>query len=96
MFSKSKLKARRHARDLTQRTLAEAVGVHVHTVRTWEGNRHNTAPNGSAPRPEHLKKLCEVLGCEPEELLEQPDDSAKESADYREGSCTAVAGGDSG
>ena len=52
----------RRQRLLTQRELAEAVGVRLQTVQTWEaGTRY--------PRPAQLRKLCEVLGVTPADLL---------------------------
>lgn len=87
-FSKSKFKKMSRASGMTQPEIGDAVGVHYLTVGLWGGNRHRSAPNGCVPSPEHFQRVCEVLGCEPDELLEQPDDSAKESADHREGAKT--------
>lgn len=56
------LKALRRARMLTQRELADLVGVTLQSVQYWEaGSRY--------PRPMQQRKLCEVLAVEPEVLL---------------------------
>lgn len=45
----------RKSRGLSQAELAKAIGVQPPSVCAWEkGNAH--------PRPEHLEKLCAVLG----------------------------------
>ena len=52
----------RRQRLLTQRELAEAVGVRLQTVQTWEAGTRS-------PRPAQLRKLCEVLEVTPADLL---------------------------
>ena len=61
----------RRLKLLTQKELAEAVGVQWVTAQRWEaGTRY--------PRPAQQRKLCEVLGVTPEELLAALDQSAEE------------------
>ena len=65
------LRELRRRRLLTQKELAEAVGVQWATAQRWEaGTRY--------PRPVQQRKLCEVLGVTPEELLAALDQSAAE------------------
>jgi transcriptional regulator with XRE-family HTH domain len=53
----------RRRRFMTQKDLAEKVGVAYQTIQTWE--------NGTAqPRLRHIPRLAEVLGVPAEELLE--------------------------
>ena len=64
------LKALRRTRMLTQRELAEQVGVTLQAVQHWEaGTRF--------PRPAQQRKLCEVLKVGPEALLAALDASAE-------------------
>lgn len=56
----------RRLRNVTQRELAEAVGVSETTVRNWEAGR--AEPNLTIRQ---TKKLCKVLG---KTLDEMPDD----------------------
>lgn len=61
----------RRLKLLTQKERAEAVGVQWVTAQRWEaGTRY--------PRPAQQRKLCEVLGVTPEELLAALDQSAEE------------------
>lgn len=65
----TQLRKRRKGVPLTQTELAEQVGVAVNSVRRWEA--------GWRPQPEHIRRLCAVLGASPEELGYGPrDDSA--------------------
>jgi transcriptional regulator with XRE-family HTH domain len=48
---------------LTQKALADKVGVDIFTVQRWEAGER-------FPRPELLRKLCEALGIEVGELVE--------------------------
>jgi transcriptional regulator with XRE-family HTH domain len=57
-----RLKAIRTNRLLTQKELAEKVGVSWQTVSEWESGRQQ-------PRMSHLRKLCEVLEVTADELL---------------------------
>ena len=55
---------------LTQQELADALGTHLRVVQKWEGGE-------ARPRPANLRRLCEVLGVTPRELLaalEQPEE----------------------
>lgn len=52
---------------LTQRELADAVGVDPSTIRNLETNRAGVKPL------EKFVKMCEVLSCAPEELIEYED-----------------------
>lgn len=49
--------------DLTQRQLADMVGVTETTVRNWENNR------SGVDWFERIAKLCEALQCNPSELV---------------------------
>lgn len=56
------LKELRRRKLLSQKELADAVGVQYQTVQRWEhGARY--------PRPVHQRRLCTVLGLRPDELL---------------------------
>lgn len=50
--------------SLTQRQLADSVGVTETTVRNWENNR------SGVEWFERIAKLCEALQCSPNELFE--------------------------
>jgi len=50
--------------DLTQRQLAEMVGVTETTIRNWENNR------SGVEWFERIAKLCEALQCTPDKLFE--------------------------
>ncbi|MBD6620940.1 helix-turn-helix transcriptional regulator [Komarekiella sp. 'clone 1'] len=54
----------RKQKDLTQRQLADLVGVDPSTIRNWERDR------GGTETFVKLARLCEVLGCQPTELFE--------------------------
>ena len=60
------LRAWRTRRFLTQKGLAERVGVPYQTVQRWEAGQ-------SFPRPAHLQRLCQALDVTPDELL-TPDE----------------------
>ncbi len=53
---------RRRARDMTQRELAEALGVSNRTVSKWECG-------GGLPELANLLPLCALLGVSADELL---------------------------
>jgi transcriptional regulator with XRE-family HTH domain len=57
-----RLKAWRTRRFLTQKRLAEKVGVPYQTIQRWESGQ-------SFPRPAHLQRLCGALEVTPDELL---------------------------
>jgi putative transcriptional regulator len=50
--------------DLTQRQLADMVGVTETTIRNWENNR------SGIEWFERIAKLCEALQCTPDKLFE--------------------------
>ncbi len=56
------LRELRRRKLLTQKELAERVGVKYQTLQTWESGQNR-------PRPAAMRKLCEVLGATPDELL---------------------------
>ena len=57
-----RIKRERLSRSLTQRNLAEAVGVGVPHVSKIEADRES-------PSDELLRKIAEVLGCDSDEFL---------------------------
>ena len=57
-----RLRQLRQARGLTQEALAEALGVHVRTVRNMEAGVHG-------PQFDNLEKLAQVLGVEVKALF---------------------------
>ncbi|BAZ18739.1 XRE family transcriptional regulator (plasmid) [Calothrix sp. NIES-4071] len=59
-----KLKEIREARGFSQEGLARAVGVSLNTMQRWEYNLIRSASFDT------LEKLCEVLECKVEDLLE--------------------------
>jgi transcriptional regulator with XRE-family HTH domain len=54
--------ARREGRRVTQRALAEALGVHLGTVTAWEIGKQR-------PEGENLRRLAAFLGVPPEAVL---------------------------
>jgi transcriptional regulator with XRE-family HTH domain len=64
-----KIRALRRAKFLTQGELAEQVGVSLQAVQGWESGKYQ-------PRLRHLKRLCEVLGVTPEQLIETEGNAA--------------------
>ncbi len=65
------LRELRRRRLLTQKELADRLGVRYQTVQLWEsGQRY--------PRPSAQRRLCDVLEVTPEELLAALDQSAEE------------------
>jgi transcriptional regulator with XRE-family HTH domain len=57
-----KLRKAREKRGLTQRQVAELVGVSQPAIQRWE------AGDGS-PRPKKLRKVAEVYGLRPQDLI---------------------------
>ena len=53
----------RKQKKLTQRQLADLVGVDTSTIRNWERNR------GGVETFMRLAKLCEALDCQPQDLF---------------------------
>lgn len=53
---------RRMALDMTQSEVANKLDVDQSTVSGWESGR-------TKPVAKHRRKLCELYGCTPEELL---------------------------
>lgn len=68
-----RLKAIRTRALLTQKELAEQVGVSWQTVSEWESGRQQ-------PRMLHLRKLCEVLRVTADDLLGGEDEAPKSEA----------------
>lgn len=61
------LSAVRRRAGLTQKELAERVGVTETTIRNWENNR------SGAEWFDRVARLCETLQCQPKDLLELKD-----------------------
>jgi transcriptional regulator with XRE-family HTH domain len=61
-----RLREWRLRRFLTQKALAEKVGVPYQTIQRWESGQ-------SFPRPAYLRRLCDALGVDPDMLVE-PDE----------------------
>jgi putative transcriptional regulator len=57
----------RKAQALTQRELADLVGVTETTVRNWENNR------SGVDWFDRIAKLCKALECEPQDLVKYVD-----------------------
>jgi transcriptional regulator with XRE-family HTH domain len=66
------LRAWRLRRFLTQKELAEKVGVPYQTLQRWESGQ-------SFPRPSLLKRLCDALEVTADELL-TPEELAGKTA----------------
>lgn len=57
-----KIKERREAAGMSQKELAEKLGVHGSAISLWE--------NGvTSPKMGNLIKLAEIFGCEPGDLF---------------------------
>lgn len=63
----SKVADLRKSKELTQRQLADLVGVDPSTVRNWERDR------GGIETFAKVAKLCKVLNCSIEDLFEAQD-----------------------
>lgn len=63
----TRIASMRGYRRLNQDTLGGMVGVSKQTISGWE---HNT----SKPNADYIRKLCEVLDCSADYLLELTDD----------------------
>jgi transcriptional regulator with XRE-family HTH domain len=57
------LKEMRLRRMLTQKELAERVGVTYQSIQGWESGNN-------MPRPAAMRRLCEVLQVDPDELFD--------------------------
>lgn len=66
-----RIKKARGARDLTQRDLAEAVGVSPQAVQQWE-------KGGTSPRGTRLEKLGAALGVSPQWITHGTGDGPRE------------------
>ncbi|WP_231510425.1 helix-turn-helix domain-containing protein [Fischerella sp. PCC 9605] len=60
----SKVAELRKQRNLTQRQLADLIGVDPSTIRNWERDR------GGVDTFVKIAKLCEILDCNPSDLFE--------------------------
>jgi putative transcriptional regulator len=58
----------REEKGLTQRRVAEALGVDISTVRNWEKGR------GGAVMFQKVAKLCDLLSCRPQDLYEEEEE----------------------
>ena len=63
----------RSAKNLTQRQLADMVGVDPSTIRNWERDR------GGVETFVKLARLCKALECDVSELFGVEDPTAEES-----------------
>jgi putative transcriptional regulator len=61
----SRIAELREKQDLTQRQIAEALGIDVSTVRNWEKSRDGVKMFV------RVAKLCELLRCQPDDLFEE-------------------------
>ncbi len=68
---------RRHL--LTQRELAEKIGMRYQSVQAWESG-------AVVPRPGAMRKLCEALAITPQELLAALDAQGPEEGHTATGS----------
>lgn len=57
-----KIRALREAKGLSQKELAEALGVDQTAISAWEKNKNE-------PTLFNLRRLCDVLGVQPAELF---------------------------
>ena len=59
------IKAARVNKNLTQTEFANAIGVNVRTVQSWESG-------ASAPRADKMPEICEVLECQINDIIFLP------------------------
>jgi len=64
----SRIAKLREEKNMTQRQIAEALGVDVSTVRNWEKGRDGVKMFI------RVAKLCELFNCSPSELYELEED----------------------
>ncbi|MBD2302773.1 helix-turn-helix transcriptional regulator [Nostoc sp. FACHB-190] len=69
----SRIAKLREEKQLTQRQIAEALGLDVSTVRNWEKSRDGVKMFV------RVAKLCELLDCQPKDLYESVE--AEEDAE---------------
>jgi transcriptional regulator with XRE-family HTH domain len=69
----SKVAELRRQAGLTQRQLADEVGVTESTISNWEQGRN------SLVWLERVARLCKVLNCTPEDLIAYVDPNKEES-----------------
>ncbi|WP_256874759.1 helix-turn-helix domain-containing protein [Nostoc sp. C057] len=69
----SRIAKLREEKNLTQRQIAEALGLDVSRVRNWEKSRDGVKMFV------RVAKLCELLNCEPKDLYEavEPEEDAE-------------------
>jgi transcriptional regulator with XRE-family HTH domain len=65
----SRIAVLREAKGLTQRQVAESLGIDVSTVRNWEKSRDGVQMFVRVAR------LCELFGCQPSELYKNEDEA---------------------
>lgn len=66
----------RKAKALTQRELADLVGVTETTVRNWENNR------SGIDWFERVARLCQALDCSPDQLIKYVDPASDQGVDH--------------
>lgn len=69
----SKLQALRKAKGFNQQTLADAIGMNVSTIRSFEQGWRNI----NKAELSTILKLCNVLGCRIQELLDDDETLAE-------------------
>ncbi|MEZ0369426.1 MAG: helix-turn-helix domain-containing protein [Candidatus Sericytochromatia bacterium] len=70
MGLKWKLRHLMRERKITNKQLAESIGVHRNTVLLLKEDYPTMI------RMKHLESLCEILGCQPSDLFEMTHESA--------------------
>lgn len=71
---RSKIAEARQKAGLTQKALAEQIGVTVHTIANWENGRVDLWSFVA------VVKLCNILSCSPNDLIELNDVDSKRNA----------------
>ncbi|MFN6486954.1 MULTISPECIES: helix-turn-helix transcriptional regulator [unclassified Nostoc] len=71
---RSNIATLRRQADLTQKALAEQIGVTVNTIANWENGRVDLWFIVV------VGKLCEIFGCSPNDLIEHKDVDSERNA----------------